>query len=463
MSQTLVIQEKFYNSLNKGNNIAVLRARGYATAEMFMQAIIDRLNDEFSFLEITSYRFPLTKNESSQFSQYGAFVDGDNLQYEKVVIFFTPIVSKSGDVIIEQSLMPTICTQMEENLTFLLDERIKKITLLTSKINAKNEVSAYYNKTQMDVNSLNTLNIDVIPFFPIKNLSTDTKFNTLVEYLEMSDFLQEKNVSNSQNKNLLIYNKTTVCGDCELTQLKGEFPKSFCFRFLTAILVGGNDYKYSISNIINKLNNQLDNQFTNLKNFIDYVNINVIKQVHFIVPANEDTIESDDDIENIDNIHRMPEKGLDHTGRKRYKTQKKIRDAVLESAKYLCNCNDLKHFYFEATDLHNYVEGHHIVPMNRQEEYYFDKTVNLDISQNIVALCPNCHCQIHLGSRQARLKILSEILVRNKAQLISFAPNLTLSLLASYYNIGLENNSEEEKDWLRRAEKTIKDKKNKII
>lgn len=39
-------------------------------------------------------------------------------------------------------------------------------------------------KMQMDVNSLNTLNIDVIPFFSITNLSTDTKFNTLTEYME---------------------------------------------------------------------------------------------------------------------------------------------------------------------------------------------------------------------------------------------------------------------------------------
>lgn len=54
----------------------------------------------------------------------------------------------------------------------------------------------------MDVNSLNTLNIDVIPFFSITNLLTDTKFNTLIEYLEMSDFLQKKSQANSQNKYL---------------------------------------------------------------------------------------------------------------------------------------------------------------------------------------------------------------------------------------------------------------------
>lgn len=59
--------------------------------------------------------------------------------------------------------MPTICSQMEENITFLLDEKYKKIALLTSKINSNNKVDIDYNKIQMDVNSLNTLNFDVIP------------------------------------------------------------------------------------------------------------------------------------------------------------------------------------------------------------------------------------------------------------------------------------------------------------
>jgi hypothetical protein len=53
------------------------------------------------------------------------------------------------------------------------------------------------------------------------------------------------------------------------------------------------------------------------------------------------------------------------------------------------------------------------------------------------------------------------LFIRNKAKLLSFNPDLTLSILASYYNIGMEN--EEEKDWLKRAEKIVNDKNYKII
>lgn len=459
MSQILVIKEEYFKSLSAKNNAIILKSKGYDSQDKFLKAIIDKLNEEFNFFEITNYRFCVSKDEKSLYGQYGAFVEGDNLPFEKVVVFFTPIDSKQGNVIIEQSLMPTICNQMEKDLTFLLNNNYKKIALLTSQINLRNEVPITYNKLQMDVNSLNTLNIDVIPFFPIKNLSTDTKFNSLIEYLDMSNYLQKKLPSNKQFEYLKIM-EDTLYGQCETSQLQGEFLKSYCFRFLTAIFSGGNDYKYDISAITNKLS-KLDNQFANLERFINFANSSILKQTHTIVPVDEDIIESDDELEDIADVHRKPEKGIDGTGRKRFKTQKKIRDSVLENANYICDCHDKKHFYFESTDLHNYVEGHHIVPMNRQEEYYFDKNINLDIPNNIVPLCPNCHCQIHLGSRQARIKIISELFVRNKAKLLSFNPDLTLSILASYYNIGME--SEEEKDWIKRAEKVVNDKNSNNI
>jgi len=458
MSQTLVVQESFYKSLGNDKNLAILKSLGVKSADDFLQKVIAKLNDEFTFLEIDLYRFARTKEEKNSFSQYSGFIEGDNLHYDKIVVFFTPIDSKLGDVIIEQSLMPTICTQMEENIAFLLDDKCKKIVLLTSKINANNKVDIDYNKMQMDVNSLNTLNFDVIPFFPILNLSTDTKFNTLTEYLEMSDFLQKKSKANSQVQYLRLDNNT-LYGNCELKQLEGQFIKSFCFRFLTAMFAGGNDFKYDISQITKRLS-KLDNQFKNLSKFIEYANSSLLKQGHMIVPIDDDVIESDDELDNINDIHRKPERGVDSNGRKRFKTQKKIRDSVLEKAKYLCDCNDSKHFYFESVELNNYVEGHHIVPMNRQQEYYFDSSINLDIPNNIVPLCPNCHCQIHLGSRQARLKIISELYVRNKAKLLSFNPNLTLAILASYYNIGLEQ--EEEIYWIKKAEKVIEARMNSL-
>ena len=453
LGQKLVIQEEFYNSLTKKDNQEILKSYGYNSPSSFLNAIISKLNEEFNYLEISEYRFAVGKDEKTLFGQYSAFVEGDDLPYKKIVIFFTPINSKLGNVIIEQSVMPTICNQMEKDITFLVNDNYKKIILLTSKINKNNQVSTEYNTLQMNINSLNTMHFDVIPFFPIKNLSTDTNFNSLEEYLEMNNFLQQKVPSNAQNRYLIIKNRT-LYGNCEKVQLKGEFLKSFCFKFLTAILAGGNDYLYNIDSIIAKIGSQkLDNQFKNLQRFIYFANINSIAPIHLAMPIDSDIIESNDEISNINDIHRLPEKAIDEKGRKRFKTQRKIKDKVFEDSNFLCNCDNPKHFYFESVELHNYVEGHHIVPMNRQEEYYNDKKINLDNPFNLIPLCPNCHCQIHLGSRQARLKILSEIYIRNRENLLKFDEDITLSILASYYNIGL--NAEEEKEWIKKAQQLI--------
>uniref|UniRef100_UPI00190F7B16 HNH endonuclease n=1 Tax=Klebsiella pneumoniae TaxID=573 RepID=UPI00190F7B16 len=42
----------------------------------------------------------------------------------------------------------------------------------------------------------------------------------------------------------------------------------------------------------------------------------------------------------------------------------------------------------------NYSEPHHIVPMSKQS--YFENS--LDVEENIISLCCNCHKQIHLGN-----------------------------------------------------------------
>ena len=135
MSQLLVLHKDFYESATK--NIEILKRYKFNTADSFIKAIISKLNDEFNYLEIEDYRF-FTGDEKKDFSQYGAFIEGDDILYERIIVFFTPIDSKSGNVVVEQSLMPTICKQMEKDVAFLLNEKYKKIVVLTSQINLRN-------------------------------------------------------------------------------------------------------------------------------------------------------------------------------------------------------------------------------------------------------------------------------------------------------------------------------------
>ncbi len=443
MGQILFIKESFLNTIKY--NLQIIKEQGYDTPDKFLFSIIEKLNDEYDFFEIESYEICDKDKRCSQYSQYGAFVDGDNLPYDKVVIFFTPLDTKIGNVIIEQSLMPTIYMQMKCDLNFLLDNKYKKIAVLTSQINQTNTAPIIYNKLQMDVNSLNTLNIDVIPFFQIKNLSTDTKFNSLDEYLDMSTYLQEKIKANSQFQYLTVDNNI-LYGNFEQEHVKGEFIKSFCFRFLTAMFAGKNSYIYNIDFIKNKLE-RLGNHLTNLDKFIQYINNNsVFTYNEMTATVDNDIVVMDEDIEeeNINDINRVPTKAVDMSGRRRFKVQKRIKDIVLQESKYLCNCHDDTHVYFEAINNNNYLEGHHLIPMNRQEEYYIDKKINLDNKFNLIPLCPHCHSQIHFGSRNARLEIIVKLFILNENKLKKMNKKITIQLLASYYNIGL-NEKEAEK------------------
>ena len=48
-----------------------------------------------------------------------------------------------------------------------------------------------------------------------------------------------------------------------------------------------------------------------------------------------------------------------------------------------------------------YMEPHHLIPMAYQDNFDF----SLDIEENIVCLCSNCHNKIHYGQGNVELAI----------------------------------------------------------
>lgn len=449
MKQVLVINRNYYNSVNKKTNLEIIKTYGYKNADSFFKAICERLNQEYSFLNIKDYEFQTTE-EARIYKTFNAFIRGDVSPYKDVTISFTPINTKLGNTNIVQEIMPMIANQMQINKNFLLDGNIKRICVLTSQFNKQNIISKEYNTLQMNVTSLNTLNFDVIQFFRVKHLSTDTSYGSLNEYLDMVEFLQKKNQANDQFEYFKLENDI-LYGNAQASQIKGQWQKAFVFKYLTAIFLGKKQFKYNIDGVL--IHGIVDNQLKNLNDFIDYVNNTEMDFTTFVEIPTDDVVESNDNVADTDDINREPEQATGKSGRKRYKTQRKIRDKVLKDYNYTCNCHDQKHFYFESSDsFNNYVEGHHMIPMNRQAEYWEDKKINLDVESNIVALCPTCHAQIHLGSRRARLDIISEIFVRDEVKLKRVDKDINLIKLVSFYNIGLEK--EEEKYLIQNA--TIK-------
>ncbi len=93
-----------------------------------------------------------------------------------------------------------------------------------------------------------------------------------------------------------------------------------------------------------------------------------------------------------------------------------VRDPIIAGraillSNYKCEL-DSSHFSFIDKNGKMYLEAHHLVPMQLQKE---KPDVSLDIVDNIVALCPNCHRAIHKSSDN--YKMIEELYNRRKDKL----------------------------------------------
>lgn len=72
---------------------------------------------------------------------------------------------------------------------------------------------------------------------------------------------------------------------------------------------------------------------------------------------------------------------------------------ALVHAAFLCEVDKEHPTFIRKNSDKNYTEPHHLVPM----AYYNQFDVSLDVEENIVSLCSNCHNQIHYGKGSEEL------------------------------------------------------------
>lgn len=115
-----------------------------------------------------------------------------------------------------------------------------------------------------------------------------------------------------------------------------------------------------------------------------------------------------------------------------YPRDEKLIRSVLKREKYRCeNDNNHKSFDWEQHPGKNYVEGHHLIPISR----FNDFNVSLDVPANIICLCPVCHKCLHHGTPKEKKKILIKLYKLRKDCLISSGLNIEENKLLEYYGI----------------------------
>lgn len=106
-------------------------------------------------------------------------------------------------------------------------------------------------------------------------------------------------------------------------------------------------------------------------------------------------------------------------GRKIIPRDKKSSNDAILIADFKCEVNEKHKSFISKKSGKQYVEAHHLIPLS----YYNDENFkyDIDVSSNIVCLCPNCHKCIHLGTDDEKLDILSKVVSEKRIQRMSDA------------------------------------------
>ena len=116
-------------------------------------------------------------------------------------------------------------------------------------------------------------------------------------------------------------------------------------------------------------------------------------------------------------------------GYKVYVRNKQTAINALTHAGYECEISSTHPTFIRKNSDKKYTEPHHLIPLAFSELF----EVSLDIEQNIVSLCSNCHNQIHYG-RDAK-EIIVKLYEDRKELLASVGIVVTLEQLLEMYGI----------------------------
>ena len=91
--------------------------------------------------------------------------------------------------------------------------------------------------------------------------------------------------------------------------------------------------------------------------------------------------------------------------RKLWKRSLIIKTQAIEAAGYQCEIDSVHSTFTAKSTGHQYMEGHHALPMKYQEMF----SNSLDVYANIICLCPICHRLLHYGIETEKENVINKI------------------------------------------------------
>ena len=154
----------------------------------------------------------------------------------------------------------------------------------------------------------------------------------------------------------------------------------------------------------------------------------VIKEVEKENEFEFDKLKKETSFEINDTPHVIPERYNINLQNKLKRNLSIVAKAIIFS-NYKCEYNDSHKTFISQKTGENYVEGHHLIPLEFQENF----NTSIDVESNIIALCPNCHKLLHYGTDIEKREVLKKLYNMRKKRLKSSGIILTFEQLLKYY------------------------------
>jgi 5-methylcytosine-specific restriction protein A len=115
----------------------------------------------------------------------------------------------------------------------------------------------------------------------------------------------------------------------------------------------------------------------------------------------------------------------------RWSRNTSISNYALRNAKYECENSKTHNTFISKKSGHQFVEAHHLIPMEYQGEF----DCSIDVPENIISLCPNCHRAFHNSEDSMKKELLLKFFNSRKEGLVSRGIQINLSELLEYYQV----------------------------
>jgi hypothetical protein len=102
---------------------------------------------------------------------------------------------------------------------------------------------------------------------------------------------------------------------------------------------------------------------------------------------------------------------------------------AIVAAEYRCEADPSHKLFLSVSTGRNYVEGHHLIPMNAQPDFEF----SLDVEANIVSLCVVCHKRLHHGRFEDLASLVVKLYEHRQERLVRCGIPIELESLLNYY------------------------------